>query len=407
VTPAALVAAVAPSDAAMAMAPAASTRGRRRDGVNGMRPGLPKRDGARLPTDAGWHAGAEGPERLITRLVGAACGSGGAPESSRSWRGGRSAAPMHLDPDGGERFHRPMSVTAEEIATQPRLWRQALTLAEATGSVLPAPGARVCAIGCGTSCFIAQAYAGLRESAGLGETDAFAASELPVGRAYDVLVAISRSGATSEVVRALERAPARRTVALTAVPDSAVAAVADETVDLAFADERSVVQTRFATTALALLRAQADRAGVAAAADDAERALADALPLAAADVEQWAFVAHGWAVGLAHEAALKLREGCQAWAESYPAYEYRHGPISIAAPGRCVWALTPLDAAMTREIRATGATLLAPRLDPMASLVLVQRVMLALADARGLDPDHPRNLTRSVVLGAEELDGLR
>jgi glucosamine 6-phosphate synthetase-like amidotransferase/phosphosugar isomerase protein len=34
----------------------------------------------------------------------------------------------------------------------------------------------------------------------------------------------------------------------------------------------------------------------------------------------------------------------------------------------------------------------------MATLVLVQRLAVALAVARGLDPDHPRNLTRSVVL---------
>jgi fructoselysine-6-P-deglycase FrlB-like protein len=300
-----------------------------------------------------------------------------------------------------------MSATADEIATQPRLWREALALADAARAVLPAPGARVCAIGCGSSYFMAQAYAGLRESAGLGETDAFAASELPAGRAYDVLVAISRSGATSEVVRALQRPPARRTVAVTAAADSAVATAADETVDLAFADERSVVQTRFATSALALLRGHLDPAGVAAAADDADRALAQALPLALADVEQWAFLARGWAVGLAHEAALTLREACQAWTESYPAYEYRHGPISVAAPGRCVWALTPLDAALTRQIEATGATLVAPRLDPMASLVLVQRAMLALADARGLDPDAPRGLTRAVVLGPRELEELR
>ncbi|HEY4278145.1 MAG TPA: SIS domain-containing protein [Conexibacter sp.] len=299
-----------------------------------------------------------------------------------------------------------MSITSDEIETQPGLWRSAVALAEEVGSVLPAPGERVCVVGCGTSLYMAQAYAALRESAGLGETDAFAASELPEGRAYDVLVAISRSGTTSEVTRVLERSAAGRTVALTAVPDSPVATAADETVELALADERSVVQTRFATTTLALLRAQSDRDGVAAAADDAERALGQALPLDPAGVEQWTFVARGWAVGLANEAALKLREGGQAWTESYPAFEYRHGPISIAAPGRVVWALSPLDAAITEQVRATGATLVAPQLDPMASLVLAQRAMLEVAQARGLDPDVPRNLTRSVVLSPEELQVL-
>src|SRR3712207_7559300 len=45
------------------------------------------------------------------------------------------------------------------------------------------------------------------------------------------------------------------------------------------------------------------------------------------------FLGRGWTIGLANEAALKLRESAQAWTESYPAMEYRHGPISITAPG--------------------------------------------------------------------------
>lgn len=253
---------------------------------------------------------------------------------------------------------------------------------------------------------MAQAAAALRETAGHGETDAFAASELPEDRRYDVLVAISRSGTTSEVTRVVKRSAAARTVAITAVPGSPVPAAAGATVELPFADERSVVQTRFATTVLALLRAQTDSAAVLAAADDAERALAQELPLDPAGVEQWTFLGRGWAVGLAHEAALKLREGAQAWAESYPAFEYRHGPISIAAPGRVVWALSPLHRPGAEQVRATGATLVEPALDPMASLVLAQRAMLRIAEGRGLDPDVPRNLSRSVVLSEEELEVL-
>jgi fructoselysine-6-P-deglycase FrlB-like protein len=299
-----------------------------------------------------------------------------------------------------------MSITADEIATQPALWRRAATLAGELEGVLPEPGTRTCIVGCGTSLYMARAAAALRERAGAGETDAFAASELPEGRRYDVLVAISRSGTTTEVARALERVRAERTVAITAVPGTAVARAAGTAIELAWADERSVVQTRFATTALALLRAQVDPAGVAASADDAERALTLPLPLDPGPVEQWTFLGRGWTVGLAEEAALKLREAAQAWTESYPAFEYRHGPISIAAPGRVVWALTALDAPIADQIRATGATLVAPELDPAASLVLAQRAAVALAEARGLDPDVPRNLTRSVILSDKELEVL-
>src|ERR671923_761528 len=109
------------------------------------------------------------------------------------------------------------AITAAEIASQPELWPRAAELAVEAADVLPARGARTCVVGCGTSLFIAQAWAALRERAGHGETDAFAASELPDGRRYDVLVAISRSGSTSEVLHALRQGIAARTLTITAV----------------------------------------------------------------------------------------------------------------------------------------------------------------------------------------------
>jgi len=94
-----------------------------------------------------------------------------------------------------------------------------------------------------------------------------------------------------------------------------------------------------------------------------------------------------------------MREASQSWTESYPAMEYRHGPISIAAPGRVTWHFGASPAGLADEVAATGARFEAGALDPMAELVRAQRVALARALARGLDPDSPRNLTRSVILG--------
>lgn len=290
-----------------------------------------------------------------------------------------------------------MSTTAEEIATQPQLWRRAARMASELSTVLPERGAEVCLVGCGTSLYMAQAVAALREAAGQGRTDAFPASELPGGRRYDVLLALSRSGTTSEVVRVLRGAGAGRSVAVTAVPDSPVAHAADAVVALPFADERSIVQTRFATTALALLRAHVGGDQEVAAAD-AERALTVELPVAPDEVTQWTFLGRGWTVGLAQEAGLKLREAAQAWTEAYPALEYRHGPISVSGPGTVVWSFGPLEDSLARDARAVGATVIDLALDPVASLVIAQRTAVALATARGLDPDTPRHLTRSVIL---------
>ena len=289
-----------------------------------------------------------------------------------------------------------MSAIEQEVASQPAVWLEAGLLD--TDDLLPPRGARVAAIGCGTSLYIAQAYAAVREAGGHGETDAFPASEIPAGRAYDAVLAISRSGTTTEVLDAVADARRRtRTVAVSAVTGSPLAQAVSRAVLLPFADERSVVQTRFATAALVVLRAHLGTdPGDAAAA--AARILDQPLPVEPDAYERFHFLGRGWTVGLASEAALKLREAARAWSEAYPAMEYRHGPIALADEQTLVVAVGDIDAALLADVRATGATVLDPEPEPLASLVLAHRLAIALAHARGLDPDNPRNLTRSVVL---------
>ncbi|GAA0544451.1 SIS domain-containing protein [Paractinoplanes ferrugineus] len=303
-----------------------------------------------------------------------------------------------------------MTYVKAEIASQPDCWRLAAKLADAPG--LPVRGERVAVVGCGTSWFMAKAYAALREQAGHGETDAFQASEFPHTRRYDRVLAITRSGTTTEVVELL--GTLRNTTVITADGGQPAAARAGETILLDFADEQAVVQTRFATSALALLRAHLGE-NIESVAADAEVAVRMPLPVHPALAEQITFLGRGWTVGLAEEAALKCREAAGYWAEAYPAMDYRHGPISIAAPRRVVWAFGEIPVGLADDVEATGALFVHSRhhggyaalgswcggrapLDPMADLVLAQRVAVLLATSQGLDPDHPRNLTRSVVL---------
>lgn len=291
-----------------------------------------------------------------------------------------------------------MSITLREIESQPTVWRRATEMLAEVAPTLPAPGRRIAIIGCGTSFHIAQAVAAARESRGLGESDAFVASEMPNGRSPDMVIAISRSGTTTEVVRALAAlSAATPTLAISAVADTPVVDAADEAILLPFADERSIVQTRFATAVLVLLRAHfgEDLAGPIA---DADAALAHPLPVDPSEFEQFVFLGHGWTIGLASEAALKLREAAGAWTEAYPAMEYRHGPISAAGRGTLVWWLGDAEPDLVADVRATGASTIESRIDPMSELVTVQRAAVALAEGRGLDPDRPRHLARSVVL---------
>lgn len=307
-----------------------------------------------------------------------------------------------------------MAYVDAEIISQPECWRLAAELATGASEALPRPGERVAVVGCGTSWFMSMAYAVRREQAGQGETDAFQASEFPTGRHYDRIVAITRSGHTTEVLQLLDTVADRPTTVVTADSDSPAARMATATVALPFADERAVMQTRFATSALALLRAGIGD-NIAAVAADAEVAVRSPLPIAPGQVTQATFLGRGWTIGLAHEAALKCREAAGFWAESYPSMDYRHGPIAIAAPGRLVWAFGEIPDRLPDDVAATGAAFVHNRtscvyaaldrwaagrqpLDPMADLILAQRFAVALAAERGLDPDAPRHLTRAVVL---------
>ena len=295
-----------------------------------------------------------------------------------------------------------MTFLEQEIATQPDDWAAVVQRLPEVAELLPRAGERVATIGCGTSWFMGQAYAVLRESLGQGVTDAFAASEHHLARGYDRVVVITRSGTTSEVIEVVEELRAAGTphVALVATAGTAVPEAAESTILLPEVDEQSVVQTRFATTVLALLRASLGESLEQAIAD-AREVLAEPDDTAYAgmfDAEQVSFLGRGWTIGLANEAALKLRESVQFWAEAYPAMEYRHGPISIAAPGRVTWAIGDVPEGLSEQVRATGAHFEHRDIDPMAELVRLQRYCVARADAAGINPDEPRNLARSIIL---------
>lgn len=247
---------------------------------------------------------------------------------------------------------------------------------------------------------MAQSFADLRERSGHGETDAFPASEFPSRRSYDTVVALTRSGTTTEVLRLLEKlrnASTPRTVVITAARDAPVIELADDHVLLDFADEKSVVQTRFATTSLALWRAWLGE-NLTAVIRQGRSALTDPLSPRALDSAQFTFLGSGMSVGIANEAALKLREASQSWTESYPAMEFRHGPISVVGGSSTVWVFGPPPARLLEDLQVTGAHVENSDLDPMADLIRAQRLAVALAEAKGLNPDEPRHLSRSVVL---------
>lgn len=288
---------------------------------------------------------------------------------------------------------------ASELVTQPDDWMAARDVAREHAALLPQPGERVGILGCGSSLYVGHAVAAKREAAGLGETDAWPGGDPVLDRPYDRVIAITRSGTTTEILHAIERLRGRCPVTvITADPASPVAELGD-VISLGYADEQSVVQSRTMTTAVAMFRWHLGE-DLTEAADQARAVLAldDGWYDDVRAAEQISFVGAGWTYGLAEEAALKLKESTQSWTEAWHQTEYRHGPISIAAPGRAVWAFGPLIRNFARDVTATGATLVHSDLDPLADLVKVHRLCVLRAADRDLDADQPRNLTRSIIL---------
>src|ERR1044072_8465191 len=96
-----------------------------------------------------------------------------------------------------------MSLTSEEIASELAFWREAAALAAESVLALPYAGERVVALGCGTSWFVAQAYAARRAELhwALGVTDAYTPTELPIERPIDRTIVVTRSGPTTDAPR--------------------------------------------------------------------------------------------------------------------------------------------------------------------------------------------------------------
>jgi fructoselysine-6-P-deglycase FrlB-like protein len=288
-------------------------------------------------------------------------------------------------------------VTEKELTSQPEIWTQAIALSPAQLALLPQTGEKVLVIGCGTSYYVGDAYAYLRNDGGLGRTRAAIPTELTWVDDDEHIVVISRSGTTADVIDVVERY--RDTHTITAILgdlETPLGEICDRIVDLGFADEISIVQTRFATTVLTTLRTSIG-AIPPTLIDDARTALILPLPVDPARVKQVVFLGHRWSVGLAQEAALKLRESAGAWTEAYPVWEYQHGPISCAGPDSLVWALGELPDVVADDVRSTGATVYVDDLDPQAGVVLAHRLALALAREAGRDPDTPPFLNRSVL----------
>lgn len=339
---------------------------------------------------------------------------------------------------------------AKEIDEQPgaaALLIEGLAPDIATGALwdrmgLP-PFERLRVVGCGTSLNAGNVIGNLVRSVGALPVAATIASEAAadVADADQLTMAISQSGETADVLRAMESRALRdsRILALTNSTHSTLSRLADAVVDCSAGPEIGVAATKtfvcqVISGAAVMISAMVamDRlpAGTAARIVDDLRRVPDQLAAAAAGARRlippivedlvsapgFIFIARGSGVPYAAEGALKLKELTYRWAEHCPAGELKHGPLALVGPGTPVVVVDNGDAKLAcniaevaarggRVITIGGAGSSVPVLGelgapwgPIAATIPLQVLARTLAVALGRDVDKPRNLAKSVTV---------
>ena len=301
-----------------------------------------------------------------------------------------------------------MTLTEQEILSQPEWWRQALDYASSSASRLSRfVEGPVALVGAGSSFYVGLVTAAYAQE-NLGVQARAVPASLYRPRHGETAFFISRSGTTTEVLEAAGRAREANvpSAALVCDADAPLARMVQETVWLDFVREQSVVQTGSATSAMVFLRAVVDALAGRPLPEFLLSQVAQALdrPIPEKGVNHLVALGSGWRYGVACEAALKVQETAQLWAERYVPMEYRHGPVSCADERTFVMILDPRSAAMealARDIASTGARVALAEFDPIVELVRIQSLAVRLSLLKGLDPDRPRHLRRSITLDGE------
>ena len=273
----------------------------------------------------------------------------------------------------------PGGLTSQAIAVQPD-WLRALAVEER----LPA-GARVLFTGCGTSY-----HAALAAGPAVHALDAV----LGAAPAADVLVAVSHEGETRLTLEAVEAFPGE-TWTITAAPEAPLARACDHVVVATPEVEKSYCHTASYVCAVAAGRALRGE-DVSRHADAVEAALA-APTLRGSDHERWLLVGAGRDWPTALEATLKLREGAHVAAEAHQTEQLLHGHLAAIDDGVRAFVLEGEGRAAERAHDAVAAlrelncdVTLLPTSHPVVDIVQFQRLTVALANARGVDPDMIR-----------------
>jgi glucosamine--fructose-6-phosphate aminotransferase (isomerizing) len=345
--------------------------------------------------------------------------------------------------------------TLEEILSQPGCWAECLRTLDEKGQLeeihkrFPARPEWLF-VGCGSSYYIAQAAAASWTHLTGVTARAVPASELllfPRLAFSDPTacqpVLISRSGHTSEILKAAEYLELKeniRTLAVSCATHQPLEQISTATLYVLPADEKSMVMTRSFSSMLLSLQALAAIYGKQTAFADSLRRLP--APTQAAldllhpriqefvqsnDSPAYIFLGQGPFMGVANESMLKVKEMSCSFAQSFHTLEFRHGPKAIVSPEALVAFLLSetgyeAERELLQEVKGLGGTTLVvankadaathevadflvelnldvPEYARLAAYVMAgQLIGLFTGLKKGFDPDRPRNLSRVVIL---------
>lgn len=331
--------------------------------------------------------------------------------------------------------------TLDEILSQTEAWEQALAVASRAPLPTAAELDQVIFTGCGSAFYLSLAAAALYQELTGRTARAVPAGELllnpdsvlPASGEKLLLVACSRSGTTTETLRAVERfrESGRGPIVVISCYAAGLSEQADIPILLEKGQEESIAQTRsfaamYVASAVLAVR-MSGRAGLLDAMSSLPAAgrrvlrLAEptVAPLAAnLDLDRYYFLGSGIRYGLACEANLKMKEMSLTHSEAFHFLEFRHGPKSMAGPGALVVGLVSdrngvHERLVLDEMKALGARTFSVA-ESDAGIVLesgipegvrailylpaLQLLAFYRSLAKGLNPDRPQNLTAVVQL---------
>jgi glutamine---fructose-6-phosphate transaminase (isomerizing) len=352
---------------------------------------------------------------------------------------------------------RPGEHTLQEILLQPRIWSETETqLREARllekFSDLFSPRSPWLFVGCGSSYYLSRLIAALWTkhfyipATGVPASELLFAPEETLRRlGSEQVVLMSRSGETTEVLRAAELLQKHHTVqtlGVTCNPKSPLEELCTHSFKLTWADEKSTVMTRsFTAILLAFQRLALQFVGdsqFSGALDQLPQRGQEWLDMHAKKIQEFAankkfadyvFLGQGVHYWLAQEAGLKVTEMSSSYAQVYHSLEFRHGPRSIAGPNTLITffiseAAAEEETLLVKELKELGAAICVivnratPDLKKHSDLLIelsldgpefaryavtaipAQLMGTAIGLRKGLNPDAPKNLTRAVVLGS-------